>query len=149
MGTETERKFLVKGEFRHLSVKKIQIVQSYLSVDPSRIIRLRIADNQGFMTIKSPKTGSFISRKEWEIKLPLKEAKEIMQICLPGKIYKTRYIVPSGKHKFEVDVFHDKNEGLVLAEIELGKEGESFKKPEWIGEEVTGNPEYFNSNLIK
>ncbi|HUV00264.1 MAG TPA: CYTH domain-containing protein [Bacteroidales bacterium] len=149
MSTETERKFLVNGEFRHLSVKEIEITQAYLSIDPARIIRLRIAENKGFITIKSPKRGTVFSRKEWEIELPLQEANEILEITLPGRIYKTRHIIPSGNHLFEVDVFHDKNEGLILAEIELREEGECFERPAWLGKEVTGIAEYFNSNLIK
>jgi len=72
-----------------------------------------------------------------------------MSICLPGRIVKTRYLVPSGIHTFEIDVFHEKNEGLIVAEIELGSEDEYFDKPDWLGEEVTGNPAYFNSNLTK
>jgi CYTH domain-containing protein len=149
MPVETERKFLVVGEFRHQSVSKIEIIQAYLSIDPVRIIRIRIADNKGFLAIKSPKRGTSFSRNEIELPVSLKEADEIMKLALPGRIYKTRYIVPCGKHLFEIDVFHDKNEGLVLAEIELEREEEEFEKPDWLGEEVTGKPEYFNSNLIK
>jgi len=73
----------------------------------------------------------------------------MMKICLAGKIVKTRYLIPAGKHTFEVDVFHDKNEGLVIAEIELSSDDEKFEIPEWLGEEVTGNPAYYNANLIK
>ena len=149
MSIETERKYIVKGEFRHLSVKEIRIIQAYLSVDPARIIRLRITEDKAFLTIKSPKPGTLFSRNEWDIPVPLSEANEILQVCLPGRIFKTRYFVPSGKHNFEVDVFHDKNEGLILAEIELAGEEENFEKPEWLGEEVTGRPEFYNSKLFK
>jgi adenylate cyclase len=90
-----------------------------------------------------------LTRNEWEFPISVSDAKEMLKICLPGKIEKTRYIVPSGRHKFEVDVFHDKNEGLIIAEIELSSENEQFDKPEWLGEEVTGKPEYYNANLIK
>jgi CYTH domain-containing protein len=149
MATETERKFLVKGDFRHLAVREISIIQAYLSRDQDKTIRLRIADNKGFLTIKSrSKTGS-ITKNEWEFQISLSAATEIMNLCLPGKIVKTRYLVPSGNHTFEVDVFHDKNKGLIIAEIELSSEDEQFEKPEWLGDEVTGKPEYFNSNLIK
>jgi adenylate cyclase len=149
MATETERKFLVKGEFRHLAVREISIVQSYLSRDPDKTIRLRIADDKGFLTIKSRnKTGS-ITKNEWEFPISLSAATEIMNLCLPGKIVKTRYLIPSGNHTFEVDVFHDKNEGLIIAEIELSSEDEQFERPDWLGDEVTGKPEYYNSNLIK
>jgi adenylate cyclase len=149
MATETERKFLVKGEFRHMAVKEIKITQFYLSRDPDKTIRLRIADEKAFLTIKSRLTGESISRNEWEFRIPLSDATGIMSVCIPGKIVKTRFIIPSGKHTFEVDVFHDKNEGLIIAEIELSSEDEQFDKPEWLGEEVTGKPEYYNSNLIK
>jgi len=149
MAIETERKFLVKGEFRHLTVKETNIFQAYLSVDPERTVRLRIAGEKAFLTIKGKAAEGTISRKEWETELPVDDARQIKDICLPGKIIKTRYLVPSGNHVFEVDVFHDKNEGLVIAEIELAWEGESFEKPGWLGEEVTGIPGYYNANLIK
>ena len=149
MSTETERKFLVKGEFRHLAVKKIAITQLYLSKDPEKTIRLRIADDKAFLTIKTPLKKESIARSEWEFQIPLNDATEMMKICLPGKIIKTRYLIPAGKHKFEVDVFHEKNEGLIIAEIELESENQQFEIPEFIGEEVTGNPAYYNSNLAK
>jgi adenylate cyclase len=149
MAIETERKFLVKGEFRHLAVREIEIIQAYLSRDPDRTIRLRIAGDIGYLTIKSRINNESISRNEWEFPVGLTDAQQIMRVCLPGKIMKTRYLVPSGSHTFEVDVFHDKNEGLIIAELELSFEAESFEKPDWLGEEVTGLPQYFNSNLIK
>ncbi len=149
MAVETERKFLVRGEFRHLAIKKIRITQTYLSIDPDKTIRVRIAGRKAFITIKSRPVGRSITRSEWEIQIPVAYAGEIMKICLPGKIDKTRYLIPAGKHMFEVDVFHDKNEGLVIAEIELASESEQFIKPAWLGEEVTGRPEYYNANLIK
>jgi adenylate cyclase len=149
MATETERKFLVKGMFRHLSVREINIIQAYLSVDPKRTIRIRIADDKAYLTIKGPATGKSFARSEWEFPIPESDANEIMNLCLPGKILKTRYLIPSGHHTYEVDVFHDKNEGLIIAEIELASEDETFEKPDWLGDEVTGNPEYYNSNLIR
>ena len=149
MATETERKFLVKGEFRHLAVRQIQITQFYLLKDRDKTIRIRIADDLAFLTIKTPLKSDSIARSEWEFRIPLEDAAEIMKISLPGKIIKTRYIIPAGVHKFEVDVFHDKNEGMVIAEIELTLEDEKFDIPDWLGEEVTGNPAYYNSNLAK
>lgn len=149
MAFEIERKFLVTGEFRHLSVKEFNIIQTYLTIDSSKSIRLRIKGERAFLTVKSRIGKQSITRNEWEFQIPLSDAEEMLKVCLPGKIVKTRYLVPSGKHTFEVDVFHDKNEGLVIAEIELTKEDESFERPEWIGEEVTGRPEYYNVNLIK
>ena len=149
MAIETERKFLVKGEFKSSVFKKYQIAQYYLITDPTKTIRLRIRDNEAFLTIKGkPKKGS-IARNEWEFIIPLADAEDMIKICIPGKIVKTRYLVKAGNHIFEVDEFHDKNEGLIIAEIELKSEDEVFEKPEWLGEEVTGIPEYYNANLIK
>jgi adenylate cyclase len=149
MATETERKFLVRAEFRNLAVRKIQITQTYLSIDPGKTIRLRITDEKAYLTIKSRITGDSISRNEWEFEIPVSDAEDMIKVCLPGKIVKDRYLIPFGSHTFEVDVFHDKNEGLIIAEIELSSEHEQFERPEWLGEEVTGKPEYYNSNLIK
>jgi adenylate cyclase len=149
MAIEIERKFLVKGEFRHLAVNELRIVQAYLSIDPDKTIRIRISNSNAYITIKGRPQGQSISRSEWEFPVPLSDATEIMKLCLPGIIIKTRYLVPVGKHTFEVDVFHDKNEGLVIAEIELSSEDERFEIPDWLGEEVTGNPYYYNANLRK
>jgi adenylate cyclase len=149
MATETERKFLVKGEFRHLVVREIKMIQSYLAIDLDKTVRLRIADDKAFLTVKSRPKPDTITRNEWEVQIPLIDAQEMMTICLPGRVVKTRYLVPSGKHTFEVDVFHEKNEGLIVAEIELISEDEDFDKPVWLGEEVTGIPQYYNANLRK
>ncbi|HBE39726.1 MAG TPA: adenylate cyclase [Bacteroidales bacterium] len=149
MGKEIERKFLVKGEFRHLAVREIKVIQTYLSIDDEKIIRLRIADDKAFLTVKGRAQENSITRSEWDIPIPVSYADEMMKLCLPGKIVKTRYLVPNGMHIVEVDVFHDKNEGLIIAEIELQSENEEFEKPSWLGEEVTGRPEYYNANLIK
>jgi adenylate cyclase len=148
MAIETERKFLVKGNFKHLAVKKISIRQSYLLIDPARTIRLRIAGEKGLLTFKSNISEELLSRNEWEFEIPLKDAEEMFKICLPGTIDKIRYWVPAGRHTWEIDVFQGKNIGLVIAEIELASESEEFEKPGWLGEEVTGKPEYYNSNLI-
>lgn len=148
MGREIERKFLVKGEFKTHSIKEVNITQGYLSVDPARTIRLRITENESYLTIKTSGTANSFSRNEWEIPVQSGIAEEILEVCLPGRIIKTRYTVPYCGHDYEVDVFHGKNEGLVIAEIELSSEEEEFLKPEWLGEEVTGYPEFYNSNLI-
>ncbi|MDP4223861.1 MAG: CYTH domain-containing protein [Bacteroidota bacterium] len=148
MALEIERKFLVKGKFAHLSVKEQNITQAYLSVDPERIIRVRISNGRALLSVKSGIRKTGFTRNEWELEIPLKTAAEILEICLPGRIDKTRYIVPYMDHTWEVDVFHGKNEGLIIAEIELTSENENFEKPEWLGEEVTGRSEYYNSNLI-
>jgi adenylate cyclase len=149
MAIETERKFLINGEFMHLATGKEEIIQSYLTIDQHKTIRLRIIDDKAFITIKSRPKANSISRHEWEFEIPVEDAHEMMRISLPGKIVKTRYLIPAGRHTFEVDVFHDKNEGLIVAEIELQEENEFFERPEWLGEEVTGQPEYYNANLIK
>lgn len=149
MATETERKFLVKGEFIHLAIREIKIIQSYLIKDYEKTIRIRIADDKAYLTIKTRPAENTISRNEWEFQIPVTDAEEMIKICIPGKIVKTRYIIPSGKHKIEVDVFHEKNEGLVIAEIELASDDEEYFKPDWLGEEVTGRPQYYNANLIK
>jgi len=149
MAIETERKFLVNGEFKHLSVQKMEITQFYLVKDHIRTIRIRICDEEAFLTIKSPARQGTISRNEWEYQIPVSDAESMLPLCLPGKIVKTRFLVPSGKHVFEVDLFHEENEGLIIAELELSSDNEHFEKPEWLGEEVTGDPGYYNSNLAR
>ncbi len=148
MGKEIERKFLVKGEFRPRATKTMNILQAYLSVDPERIIRLRIVNGKAYLTLKGAPPKGRLARNEWEVEVPSVTANEMLEICLPGRIIKTRYIIPFGDHTFEVDEFHGKNEGLIVAEIELKSEDEEFEKPEWLGEEVTGRAEYQNANLI-
>lgn len=149
MAVETERKFLVKGEFRDKSIKSMEMIQAYISVDPQKTIRIRMRGDEAFLTIKSPRVLGKIGRYEWEYSIPPDDAKLMLSICLPGKVIKTRYLVPYKDHTFEVDVFHDKNEGLIIAELELKSEDEEFEKPDWLGEEVTGDPRYYSSNLIK
>lgn len=148
MAKEIERKFLVNGSFEKFAVKKIRIRQAYISKDPDKTIRIRISGDKAILTFKSaPLKGSF-TRNEWEFEIPLSDAEEMLQICLPGIIDKTRHLIPVGNHTFEVDLFHGKNDGLIIAEIELKSEEEEFEKPGWLGAEVTGNPKYYNSNLI-
>jgi len=149
MSVEIERKFLVAGEFRHLSVREIKITQFYLLIDSEKSIRLRFSDDKAFLCVKSRISETSIARNEWEFPVNYSDAVEMLRVCLPGKIVKTRYIIPSGNYTFEIDVFHDKNDGLIIAEIELSSEDELFEKPLWLGNEVTGKPEYFNINLIK
>jgi adenylate cyclase len=148
MALEIERKFLVKGEFRHLAIKETEISQGYLSVDPARIVRVRITDERAVLSVKAPLTGTDISRHEWEYEIPSDEAAGIMDACLPEVVRKTRYIVPEHDRLFEVDVFHGKNEGLIIAELELKREDEDFVRPAWLGEEVTGLAQYYSSSLI-
>jgi CYTH domain-containing protein len=110
---------------------------------------VRIRDQRGYLTIKGPSNTDGISRYEFEKEITLEEAKELMNICEPGRIDKTRYLVKSGSHTFEVDEFYGENEGLVIAEVELQSEDEAFEKPDFIGKEVTGDRRYYNGHLTK
>ena len=147
MAKEIERKFLVSGEFRQDSPESYRIMQGYICSDPDRTVRVRVRGDKGFLTIKGRGSEDGLSRFEWEKEIPVTEAVELMALCGSGVIDKTRYLVPFGKHTYEVDVFHGANEGLVLAEIELAEEQEAFEKPSWLGEEVTGDVRYYNSML--
>ena len=149
MAQEIERKFLVEGDYKSSAIKQSRIIQAYLISAPERSVRVRINGDKGYITIKGPESRSGMSRFEWEKEIPLSEAEELLRICEPGAIDKTRYQVPAGKHTFEVDEFHGDNQGLVVAELELGSEDEEFERPEWLGEELTGDIKYFNSMLIK
>ncbi|MBM4171189.1 MAG: CYTH domain-containing protein [Ignavibacteria bacterium] len=149
MAKETERKFLVTGEFKNQAVKETRIVQGYLSSVPERTVRVRIKGDKGFITIKGIGNASGASRYEWEKEIPSSEVEELLKICEPGVIDKTRFLVKSGNHTFEVDEFYGENQGLILAEIELSSESETFEKPSWLGQEVTGDTKYYNSMLMK
>lgn len=146
---ETERKFLVKGDFRPFAKAALSIAQGYLCSVPERTVRIRIKGDRGFITVKGAGGPSGMSRYEWEKEIPVAEARELLALCEPGTIDKTRYLVDSGSHVFEVDEFYGENEGLVLAEVELSDESESFVRPDWLGEEVTGDARYYNSMLAK
>ena len=147
--TEIERKFLVTSEaFKNEAVRSYEIVQGYLCKETGKTIRIRIRDNQAFLTIKSGKLREGLAKFEWEKEIALEDARELLQLCLPNPIIKTRYIIPiNADRKWEVDVFHGHKEGMILAEIELGDENERFDKPAWLGEEVTGLPQYYNANM--
>ena len=151
--TEIERKFLVKSDaFLAQAVTCYQIEQGYLCKEPGKTIRVRIRDARAFLTIKSGKLREGLAKFEWEREIELADARELMNLCLPGAISKTRYIIPTQPYqgeerKWEVDVFHGRLEGRVLAEIELGDEQEPFTRPDWLGEEVTGLPQYYNANM--
>ena len=150
MHTETERKFIVKNEdFRAQATESHRISQGYIAHDGGNTVRVRILDKKGILTIKGPSNG--ISRAEWEIEIPLGDAEELMLLTRSGRIEKTRHIVPAkdSVRYWEIDEFRGDNEGLIMAEIELGSEDESFDKPSWLGEEVTGDPRYYNSYLSK
>jgi adenylate cyclase len=150
MAKEIERKFLVRGDFSPFVTKKTRITQGYLSSVPERTVRVRVKGDNGYITIKGIGSASGASRYEWEKQITVEEARELLELCEPGIIDKTRYIVPaSGGLKFEVDEFYGENEGLIVAEIELPSEEHHFEKPEWLGQEVTGDARYYNSMLMK
>lgn len=145
---EIERKFLVSTmDFQNLARSKAYIKQGYLSKDPHRTVRVRIKDEQAFLTIKGISSESGMSRFEWEKEISLEEGKILLQLSLPTIIEKTRYIIPHGEYNFEVDVFEGDHKGLILAEIELSSEKTKIELPHWIGKEVTGNKLYYNSYL--
>lgn len=149
MPQEIERKFLVTGEYKSQAYAHSRIVQGYISSARGRTVRVRIRDERGYLTIKGASDKSGISRYEWEKEIPLDEARDLLKLCEPGIIDKTRYLVRSGQHVFEVDEFYGENEGLTVAEVELSLEDEPFVKPAFIGREVTGDVRYYNSQLMK
>ena len=149
MGREIERKFLVRGEYKSQAYAQSRIVQGYICSARGRTVRVRIRDAKGYLTIKGAADAAGLSRYEWEKEIPLIEAQELMKLCELGVIDKTRYLVRCGKHVFEVDEFYGDNEGLVVAEVELASVDEDFEKPDFIGEEVTGDVRYYNSQLMK
>lgn len=150
MNKEIERKFLVKSDFKKYSRSSFKLKQGYLSSVPERTVRIRIKGDQGYITIKGKSNASGISRFEWEKEISIEEAKALLKLCEPGSIDKIRYIIPANNGLFfEVDEFLNQNEGLIMAEIELPSENTLFDKPDWLGEEVSGNIKYYNSYLSK
>ena len=145
---EIERKFLVTSTgFLDEFHTKNRIIQGYLSSVPERTVRVRIKGEKGFLTIKGRSSDSGMSRMEWEKEIALEEAEQLLRLCEAGVIDKIRYEIPVGKHLYEVDVFSGENEGLILAEIELQSENETFEKPNWLGMEVTNDNRYYNAYL--
>ena len=138
MAQEIEKKFLVVGDFRQSVRKATRITQGYQSSVPERTVRVRVKGDKGYITIKGKGSESGASRFEWEKEIPVEEVMELLKICEPGVIDKTRYLVDVGD-----------NEGLTVAEVELGSEDEAFERPQWLGQEVTGDMKYYNSMLIK
>lgn len=148
MGVEIERKFLVKGDYKSKAASSSRIMQGYLCRESGRTVRIRIRDDKGYITIKGPSLDG-VSRFEWEKEIPVQDAKELILLSIGPVIDKTRHLVPFDGHTFEVDEFHGDNEGLTMAEVELSDPDETFGKPEWLGEEVTGDRRYYNSNLTR
>ncbi|MDR1742280.1 MAG: CYTH domain-containing protein [Dysgonamonadaceae bacterium] len=149
MACEIERKFLVKGDYKPFVSKQYRITQGYLSLAPERIVRVRIKGDKAYLTIKSDMPDSEFSRYEWETEIPLSDAEDMLRFCEKPVIDKTRYLIPAGKHVYEVDEFYGDNEGLTIAEIELTSENETFEKPDWLGDEVTLDKRYYNAYLTK
>lgn len=149
MSIEIERKFLIKGDFKQDAYTHEEIVQGYLSSVAERTVRIRIKGAKAFITIKGIGNISGTSRYEWEKEISVSDARELLHLCEPGVIDKIRYYIKVGEHVFEVDEFRGENQGLTVAEIELTSENESFDKPDWLGEEVTGDQRYYNASLVK
>ena len=150
MSLEIERKFLIKNlDFKTESFEKKYIKQGYLNADKNRTVRIRIADEKAFITIKGKSNKAGTTRFEWEKEIPFSEAEELLLLCEPCIIEKHRYLIKKGTHTFEVDVFLGDNLGLLVAEIELNSENETFEKPTWLGNEVTGELKYYNSSISK
>ena len=145
---EIERKFLVKAyDYRKEAHRKTKIIQGYLTKDPKRTVRVRIREDQGFLTIKGLSSEDGLIRFEWEKEIPLNEAQELITLCLPTVIQKTRYEVTYKDILFEVDEFEGTHNGLVLVEVELKSTKDIFEIPKWVDKEVTGDKKYYNSYL--
>ena len=148
MALEIERKFLVLDDsYKHEAFSKSHILQGYICSGRGRTVRIRIRDDHAYITIKGPSLDGGLSRYEFEQEIPLDDARQLMKLCEPGTIDKTRWLVKSGRHTFEVDEFFGDNEGLVMAEVELAYEDEPYEKPDFIGKEVTGDRRYYNGHL--
>ncbi len=149
-GLEIERKFLVRNDdYKRQAFSSSRISQGYICSGHGRTVRVRIRDDRGYLTIKGPSDEAGLRRYEFEKEITLDEAHQLMQLCEPGAIDKTRYLVKNGAHTFEVDEFYGDNTGLVIAEVELQSEDEPFEKPAFIGREVTGDRRFYNAHLTK
>lgn len=147
MGEEIERKFLVIGDGWRAGAGGMRYRQGFLSTEPERVVRVRVAGARGWIAIKGPAIGA--RRTELEYEIPVADAELMLEkLCKRPLVEKVRHTLTVGSHTWEIDVFEGENEGLIIAEIELRSEDEAFEKPEWIGKEVTADPRYFNSNLV-
>ena len=146
MAYEIEHKYLVINDsFRLMATGKVDIKQGYLNRNPERTVRIRTVGNNGFLTVKSRNHGA--KRLEFEYQIPVKDATEILKLAEPGIVEKTRWIVPFGDLVWEVDEFHGTQSGVIVAEVELPDEDINYEKPPFIGQDITGDPAYYNSNL--
>ena len=147
-GMEIERKFMVRGNsYRQLAYASDRIKQGYICSGHGRTVSVRLRGGRGYLTIKGPSLDGGLSRYEFEKEIAPDEAEQLFRLCEPGIIDKTRYLVKSGQHTFEVDEFYGENEGLVMAEVELSAPDEPYEKPVFIGKEVTGDRRFYNSHL--
>ena len=145
---EIERKFLVTTkDFKKEAKRKTRIIQGFLNTDKERTVRIRLRGNQGFITVKGMSSNDGVSRFEWEKEISETEAEALLKLCEKGVIEKIRHEVEIGNHIFEVDEFFGDNQGLIVAEVELNHVSETFEKPLWLGQEVTGDIKYYNSQL--
>jgi CYTH domain-containing protein len=149
MAQEIERKFLVRGDFKSQAYACSHIQQGYIGTRPGRTVRIRIRDDRAYLTIKGPAGKAGLSRYEFETEIAVSDAKDLLLLCEPGLIDKHRYLVksPDGRHTWEVDEFHGDNDGLVMAEIELCSEDDTFQLPDFVAQEVTGDRRYYNGHL--
>jgi len=145
MATEIERKFLVTGTEWKQGIG-VSYCQGYLNSSKERTVRVRVAGDKAFLTIKGITKG--ISRPEFEYEIPVSDAEHLLKICDGPLIRKKRYVVNYKNNIWEIDEFSGENEGLVIAEIELNDEAQLFERPSWVGKEVSGDPRYFNSSLV-
>lgn len=147
---EIERKFLVTSfAYRDEAFQKIRISQGFLNTHAERTVRIRVMGYGAFITVKGKSSGDGLERFEWEKDISVEEAEDLLNLCEPGIIEKQRYLVKLGDHIFEIDEFFGENEGLVIAEVELKDKNEKIENPIWLGEEVTGQVKYYNSQLSK
>ncbi|MBW1907265.1 MAG: CYTH domain-containing protein [Deltaproteobacteria bacterium] len=147
MAEEIERKFLVSGEAWRETAEGTRYRQGFLSTEPERTVRVRVAGPRGSITVKGKNVGA--RRAEFEYEIPVADAERMLDtLCQRPLIEKIRYTLAVGPHTWEIDVFEGSNAGLVVAEIELSREDEAFERPEWVGDDVTDDPRYFNSNLV-
>jgi adenylate cyclase len=148
VGVEIERKFLLAGDSWRALGTPVLLRQGYLSSDPGRVVRVRVEGDRAYLTIKGRSVGA--TRGEWEYPIPLDEANELLErLCEQPIVEKTRRKIEFAGNTWEVDEFLGANQGLVVAEIELASEDQQFDKPHWIGEEVTHDPRYYNSSLVR
>lgn len=156
LSLEIERKFLVQSDaFIAQASTRVEMRQGYLNTDPYRVVRVRLSrdldsdQRQAYLTIKGKSLDNGLSRVEWEQSVDYHEGEQLLGLCLPYPIEKTRYLVPFEGWIFEVDVFHGQNQGLIVAEVELPERTTQFQRPDWLGDEVTSEGKYTNASLVE